>query len=214
MFHPRYHRLRLAKHATASWTKQDAIIPSDGRLPGHFCLWRGPAIGNGDPPVMPAALQATLQTEVARWFHSLDPVRPEEMIGLWKGVGHPSGHPLDGVPANLRWFGKRFHTDLRADALLFEGEPGRLVPVDPKFLPIRLATRSPHSAGPPRTPCVLAHQAALRAQGATATLRTLAGEGVMTAAMAYDRQPITDYFRGVNEHVIAGMMVVEHDPRP
>ena len=55
--------------------KQDAIIPSDGRLPGHFCLWRGPAIGNGDPPVMPAALQATLQTEVARWFHSLDPVR-------------------------------------------------------------------------------------------------------------------------------------------
>ncbi|KEQ04183.1 hypothetical protein GV67_10880 [Pseudorhizobium pelagicum] len=44
-------------------------------------------------------------------------------------------------------------------------------------------------------------------------MRTLADDGVMTAAMAYERQPITDYFRRVNEHEIAGMMVVEHDSR-
>jgi hypothetical protein len=171
-------------------------------------------IENGELPVKQTLLQATLQTEVTRWFRSLDPVRPEEMIGLWKGVGHPSGHPLDGVLENLRWFGKRFHTDLRADALLFEGEPGRLVPVDPKFFPIRLANRFAAFGRSTRARNLFSHiRPRVRAQGATATLRTLADDGVMTAAMAYDRQPITDYFRRVNEHEIAGMMVVEHDPR-
>ena len=65
-------------------------------------------------------LQNALQEEVRGWFASLDPVRPEDMTGLWEGDGHPSGHPLDGVLENLHWFGKRFHPDMRADALLFE----------------------------------------------------------------------------------------------
>ncbi|WP_069733980.1 GXWXG domain-containing protein [Pseudorhizobium pelagicum] len=160
------------------------------------------------------ALQATLQTQVARWFRSLDPVRPEEMIGLWKGLGHPSGHPLDGVLENLHWFGKRFHTDLRADALLFEGEPGRLVPVDPKFFPIRLANRFAAFGRSTRARNLFSHiRPRVRAQGATANLRTLADDGVITAAMVYDRQPITDYFRCVHEHEIAGMMFIERDPR-
>ncbi|MGW9231974.1 GXWXG domain-containing protein [Pseudorhizobium sp. NPDC055634] len=161
-----------------------------------------------------STLQATLQAEVARWFHSLDPVRPEEMIGIWKGVGHRSGHPLDGVLENLHWFGKRFNTDLRADALLFEGEHGRLVPIDPKFFPIRLAIR--FAAFGRSTPArnLFSHvKPRVRARGTTATLRRLVNDGVMTAAMVYDRQPIADYFRRVNEHEIAGMMVVTHDPR-
>jgi hypothetical protein len=159
-------------------------------------------IRNGEPPVK--------QSPLHRWFHSLDPVRPEDMMGLWKGIGHPSGHPLDGVLENLHWFGKRFHTDLRADALLFEGEPGRLVPVDPKFFPIRFAAFGRST----RARNLFSHiRPRVRAQGATATLRTLADNGVMTAAMVYDRQPITDYFRCVHEREIAGMMIVEHDPR-
>lgn len=36
---------------------------------------------------------------------------------------------------------------------------------------------------------------------------------VMTAAMGYDRQPITDYFRRIDGNQVAGMMVVERDPR-
>ncbi|WP_313602765.1 GXWXG domain-containing protein [Rhizobium sp.] len=40
-------------------------------------------------------LQSTLQTEVSNWFNSLEPVNPEDMIGLWKGSGHPSGHPFE-----------------------------------------------------------------------------------------------------------------------
>lgn len=49
--------------------------------------------------------------------------------------------PFDGVLEDLRGFGKRFHPDMQADALLFKGEPAALVPVDPKFFPITLANR-------------------------------------------------------------------------
>lgn len=66
-------------------------------------------------------LQSASQKEASEWFRSLEPVHSEEMVGLWRGTRHPSGHPLDGVLENLHWFGKRFHPGMRADALLFEG---------------------------------------------------------------------------------------------
>jgi hypothetical protein len=74
-------------------------------------------------------------------LRSLEPVLPAEMVGLWRGVGIPSGHPLDGVLENLQWFGKRFDADLRADALLFQWRPGRLVPIEPSFFPMGLVIR-------------------------------------------------------------------------
>lgn len=38
-------------------------------------------------------------------------------------------------------------------------------------------------------------------------------DGEETAAMVYDRQPIVDYFRRINDNAFAGMMVVEGDER-
>lgn len=159
-------------------------------------------------------LQAALQKEVTRWFRSLEPVRPEDLVGLWKGDGHPSGHPLDGVLDNLHWFGKRFHPDMRADALLFEGEPGRLVPIDPKFFPIRLASTFARFGRSARAWNLFSRiRPRLRARGTTASLQIRMDDGAMTAAMVYDRQPIVDYFRRINDQELAGMMVVERDPR-
>lgn len=88
-----------------------------------------------------------LQKKTTDWFSNLPPVLPAEMIGIWRGEGVPSGHPLDGVLENLQWFGKRFHHDLRADALLFQWRPGRLVPIDPTFFPPGLLSDSQRSAG-------------------------------------------------------------------
>lgn len=159
-------------------------------------------------------LQATLQEEATRWFHSLDPVRPVDMIGLWKGQGHPSGHPMDGVLDNLHWYGKRFNSDMRADALLFEGDPGRLVAIDPKFFPVRLASTFAKFGRSARAWNLFTNiRARVRAQGTTASLQARADEGVMTAVMVYDRQPIVDVFRRIDETQVAGMMVVENDLR-
>jgi hypothetical protein len=160
-------------------------------------------------------LQQTLQVEVTKWFHSLEPVQAEDMVDLWKGNGHPSGHPLDGVLENLHWFGKRFHPDMRADALLFEGEPGRLVPVDPKYFPIRLANRFATFGRSAQAWNLFQHiRPRVRARATTASLHMRMDDGVMTAAMVYDKQPIVDYFRRISDHEVAGMMIVERDPRP
>ncbi|MBY5836804.1 DUF4334 domain-containing protein [Rhizobium leguminosarum] len=154
------------------------------------------------------------QEEMAAWFRSLEPVQPRDMVGLWSGVGIPSGHPLDGVLENLNWFGKRFHSDMRADALLFKWRPGRLVPIEPSFFPVRLAIKM----APFGRTFVARHwfsylQKMLRARGTTASLRLQALDGVETAAMVYDKQPIVDYFHRIDDDGIAGMMCVHDDPR-
>ncbi len=155
-----------------------------------------------------------LQAEKTRWFATLEPVAPDDMVGLWQGVGIPSGHPLDGVLENLQWFGKRFHADMRADALLFQSRSGRLVPVEPAFMPIRLVLKL---AGLGRTAparnLFQQMERTLRARGTTASLRAETLDGVETAAMVYDRQPITDYFRRIDADTVAGMMCVSGDAR-
>ena len=160
-------------------------------------------------------LRSALQEQVKEWFASLEPVRPEDMIGLWEGDGHPSGHPLDGVLENLHWFGKRFHPDMRADALLFEGETAdRLVAVDPVFFPIKVVTKLGGIGRSARVRNLFSHiRPRVRAKGTTARLELRMDDGAMTAAMVYDKQPIIDYFRKVDQDQVAGMMVVEGDER-
>ncbi len=86
-------------------------------------------------------MSTDLQKARTNWFRSLEPVPLDDMIGLWRGVSIPSGHPLDGVLENLDWFGKRIRPDLRADALLFQRRGGRLVAIEPAFFLIRQAIR-------------------------------------------------------------------------
>ena len=74
-------------------------------------------------------------------FELLPPLEPREIVGLWRGRGIPTGHPLDGVLENLGWFGKRFNADMRADALLFWSGKRRLIALDPGIVPLRLALR-------------------------------------------------------------------------
>ncbi|SCW63996.1 GXWXG protein [Rhizobium mongolense subsp. loessense] len=135
------------------------------------------------------------------------------MIGLWKGVGLPSGHPLDGVLENLHWFGKRFHNDMRADALLFERHPARLVAIDPSYIPIRLAIKAaPLGRTAVARKLFLHLQQALRAKGTTASITLRTFEQVESAAMIYDKQPIVDHFRLVSHDELVGMMCVRDDP--
>ncbi|MBX5165450.1 MULTISPECIES: GXWXG domain-containing protein [unclassified Rhizobium] len=148
------------------------------------------------------------------WFDGLPPVLPAEMVGLWRGEGIPSGHPLDGVLENLQWFGKRFHPDLRADALLFQWRPGRLVPIEPSFFPIRLSLRLARFGRSFVARNWFSYlQKAFRARGTTASVKLQAVDVEETAAMVYDRQPIVDYFRRIGDDELAGMMVVEGDDR-
>lgn len=159
-------------------------------------------------------MQTDLQRDMTAWFHTLGPVEPVEMVGLWRGAGIPSGHPLDGVLENLRWFGKRFHPDMRADALLFQWRPGRLVAIDPRFVPITLAIRLSSLGRTAFGRGLFSYfQKAFRAQGTTAALDIRTLDQIASAAMVYNEQPIVDHFRRVSDDTLAGMMCVRGDER-
>jgi hypothetical protein len=53
----------------------------------------------------------------------------------------------------------------------------------------------------------------LRAKGPVASLKSMPFRGVASAAMAYDKQPVVDHFRRIDEHRIMGAMVIEGDAR-
>jgi hypothetical protein len=155
-----------------------------------------------------------LQLARRKWFKTLKPVLPEEMIGLWRGSEIAANHPLDGVLENLAWFGKRFQPDLKADALLFQFKPDSLVPLEPAAFPIRLAIRLAPVGRTKLARAIFPHlQQVLGARGTTAMLTLRMVDGEETAAMVYDKQPIADYFRRIDETELAGMMVVDDDER-
>ena len=153
--------------------------------------------------------------EALERFRELPPAYRRELAGLWRGSGLPTGHPLDGVLENLGWFGKRFHPNLRADALLFQFGPNRLVALDPAYIPLGLTLRL-GSIGRTRLArhCFRFLQRPLRACGPTATLEMQDFEGIRSAVMVYDRQPITDRFRRMGDDQLFGMMSAHRDPRP
>lgn len=147
-------------------------------------------------------------------FDSLPPLLPAELIGLWQGHGLPTGHPLDGVLENLGWYGKRFHGDRRADALLFRWGERRLVPIDPAKIPVGLAL---HLSGFGRSRAghnLFSHlMRGLRAHGPVAKVRRVGFRGVESAAMAYDCKPILDHFRRLDDHRVLGVMEIAGDER-
>ena len=147
-------------------------------------------------------------------FQSLAPVEAREMIGLWSGRGIPSGHPFDGVLESLGWFGKRFTPDMRADALLFRFDERRLIPIDPARIPLRLALRF-YKVGRMRAARNLFAylQRGFRARGPVASMKTMSFQGVASAAMVYDDQPIVDHFRRIDDRRIMGAMTTQGDDR-
>lgn len=132
------------------------VTPNRGGAPGSAGKERG----------NPVSAQQTALSD----FQFLSPLEPREIVGLWRGRGIPTGHPLDGVLENLGWFGKRFNADMRAHALLFWSGKRRLIALDPGIVPLRLALRF-HKVGRMRIARNLfSHlQRGLRAKGPVAS---------------------------------------------
>ncbi|MGW1465929.1 DUF4334 domain-containing protein [Streptomyces sp. NPDC002308] len=56
----------------------------------------------------------------------LDTVRPEEILGGWKGGEFRTGHPLDGMLAKAGWYGKSFVSVHDAKPLVCRNAAGEL----------------------------------------------------------------------------------------
>lgn len=57
---------------------------------------------------------------------ALATVRPEEILGEWKGSEFDTGHRSNGKLSQINWFGKTFTSELDAQPLVCRGEDGKL----------------------------------------------------------------------------------------
>ena len=136
------------------------------------------------------------------------------MLGRWRGSGLPTGSPLDGLLEAYGWYGKEFLDAETVHPLLFGTGSGPR-PVDPALLPVGMLRDRPGLA---RSRLARAAFSAVRplitTTRPTARLRSIAHRGVVTAAVLYDRLPITDVFRLVSTDVRLGLMDLRGLPDP
>jgi hypothetical protein len=136
---------------------------------------------------------------------ALPPVSLAEVIGRWRGSGLPSGHPFDGMLEAFGWYGKAFLGAESAHPLLF-GEDGKLVSVDPRFLPVALATKLHLQSNRLAALAFRAGEELLATTKPTARLRMTEYRGQLSATMLYDRLPINDVFRRIDADTLLGIM--------
>ncbi|MER7055523.1 DUF4334 domain-containing protein [Streptomyces sp. NPDC000351] len=65
-------------------------------------------------------------TELDLVWTQLDTVRPEEILGEWKGGEFDTGHPLNGELAKAGWYGKTFTSVHDAKPLICRNAEGEL----------------------------------------------------------------------------------------
>jgi hypothetical protein len=148
-------------------------------------------------------------------FDDLAGLAPEAMIGHWRGRSLATGHPFDGLLEEAGWYGKAMASVEHVHPLLFRLRTGPPIALDPALLPVGLALRLPALG---RSRLLLATVARglplLRTRHPAARLRTAEFRGKASAAMLYDRQPITDHFRRIDGERVLGLMVYRPRPQP
>ena len=144
-------------------------------------------------------------TEALSYFNSLDPVSVESMLGRWRGTGFNSGHPYDGLLEKYHWYGKHFIDAENVHPLMYRSIRGRLVPVEPRYMPMSLLRfRIFHWAILGKIFQLMLFIFKTRRSGAR--LRMMEYGGRTSAAMVYDRKPIIDLFRKIDDDNVLGMM--------
>lgn len=103
-------------------------------------------------------------------------VEVEEMLGAWHGGDFATGHVASTVLEQVRWHGKRFDSALEAVPLVCRGEDGALY--------------SNLAAG----------------GGGEASLWSVGFRGEVTATMVYDKMPVFDHFKKVDDDTVMGIM--------
>lgn len=106
----------------------------------------------------------------------LAPVSVDEILGHWRGGDFATGHVVSTVLTKARWHGKRFDGALDVTPIVCRDESGDLV----------------------------ANQKA--AGGGGASLWPVEFRGEVTATMVYDRLPVFDHFKQVDEGTLMGIM--------
>lgn len=148
-------------------------------------------------------------------FDHLAAADPAELSGRWRGSGLHTGHRLDGLLERLGWYGKEFQSSEAVYPLLFQDSKGRIHSVDPARLPLGVVLRMPALARSlPAREIFSGLLPLLRTRSPTARLREITCRGVPSAAIVYDRIPVIDHLRRIDEEQLLGLMDLRSMPQP
>ncbi|MFJ8676715.1 DUF4334 domain-containing protein [Streptomyces sp. NPDC093589] len=120
--------------------------------------------------------RAVSTAELDELWLGLPAVRPEEILGAWKGSAFSTGHPVEAMLATARWHGKRFDSLSDVHPLICRDDQGALF--------------SNQELG----------------GGGGASLWTVEFRGEPTATMVYDARPILDHFKRIDDATLLGVM--------
>ena len=165
---------------------------------------------------MLAALEGgATREQMLALYDSLPAVPLSLLRGRWRGTEVPTGHPMDGLLTRLHWYGKEFHSDEEVQALLFQRADQSVAAVNPQLIPLSLFARFPQLMQWRLTSALFpVYRPFATTRLPTARLRMMEHRGVVTAAMIYDRQPIMDSFRRVDDNTVLGLMDYRALPLP
>lgn len=157
--------------------------------------------------------EATTEEALAL-FDRLEAVEADSMWGTWRGGGLQTSHPMDGMLEAYSWYGKQFIDGESVHPLLFEDGGGQVFAVEPTRLPMGLALRVRMPKGRAARWLFRALKLLLRTRRCGARLRMMEYRGKVSATMVYDRLPILDAFRQVDENTLLGVMDLKGMEQP
>jgi hypothetical protein len=138
----------------------------------------------------------------------------EQMLGAWRGSGLDTGNPLDGLLEGFGWHGKRFDGREDVHPLIFQ-HPSGLFSVNSAFLPLGLVVRCARVLRWPGVARAFRRVGrVLSTRRPQARLRTSVYRGVATATLCYDRLPIHDVFRQIDDDTVLGATDMRAMPQP
>lgn len=154
-----------------------------------------------------AALEPSCsRAEAEALYDRLPAVQCEDILGGYRGRELATGHPMDGMLQASGWYGKQFDSVDAVHPLVFATKSGDLFSVDPRRVPLQLATRLPDALIGRGRALMSLGRPLISTSVPRARLRMIEYRGVVTAAMVYDHLPIIDAFRRVDERTLLGMM--------
>jgi len=144
--------------------------------------------------------------EALKVYDSLEPVELAFMMGLWRGKGVPTQHPMDGMLEMSHWYGKEFVDPETVHPLLFQAAEGELFKLRPDPTMMRWALRFSITRYRWLAPVIRWFTRWLKTDVSQARLRMLNSRGVVTATMIYDHLPIHDSFKKIDDNTVLGLM--------
>jgi hypothetical protein len=172
------------------------------------------------PTLTTEAVKATLHQgqatseEALALFDQLEPVDLDFMTGRWRGDGFHTGHAMDGLLEVAGWYGKEFIDPDCVHPLLFSDGSEKVFRVIPNAFMMDLALRMPFPKSESMKPWYILFNSLQQTDESQARLRMMEHRNKVSATMVYDRLPIHDIFRKVDDDTVLGLMDHKGSPQP